>query len=67
MSPRPVCGSGAGTALVVELHRELDAARVADRLLQHDLLNPLSTPFWCQMGYRPLWTNLEIRPASTLR
>jgi GNAT superfamily N-acetyltransferase len=60
-------GSGVGTALVAELHRELDAAGVAVTLLHHGLLNPLSSPFWSRMGYRPLWTNWEIRPASGLR
>ena len=60
-------GSGVGTALVAELHRQLDAAGVAVTLLHHGLLNPLSAPFWNRMGYRPLWTNWEIRPASALR
>ena len=60
-------GSGAGTALVAELHRELDAAGVAVTLLHHGQLNPLSAPFWSRMGYRPLWTNWEIRPARALR
>jgi GNAT superfamily N-acetyltransferase len=60
-------GTGVGTALVAELHRELDAAGVAVTLLHHALLNPLSTPFWSRMGYRPLWTTFEIRPARALR
>ncbi|HEY2549542.1 MAG TPA: GNAT family N-acetyltransferase [Streptosporangiaceae bacterium] len=60
-------GSGVGTALVARLHRELDAAGVAVTLLHHGLLNPLSAPFWNRMGYRPLWTSWEIRPASALR
>lgn len=68
MSVRPEeRGAGVGTALVAELHRELDAADVAVTLLHHALLNPLSTPFWSRMGYRPLWTNWEIRPAQELR
>jgi GNAT superfamily N-acetyltransferase len=60
-------GAGVGTALVAELHRDLDAAGVAVTLLHHSQLNPLSAPFWCRMGYRPLWTNWEIRPARALR
>ena len=60
-------GSGVGTALVAELHRVLDAAGVAVTLLHHGQLNPLSAPFWNRMGYRPLWTNWEIRPARALR
>jgi predicted N-acetyltransferase YhbS len=60
-------GAGVGTALVAELHRELDAAGVAVTLLHHGQLNPLSAPFWSRMGYRPLWTSWEIRPARALR
>ena len=60
-------GSGVGTALVTDLHRVLDAAGVAVTLLHHGQLNPLSAPFWSQMGYRPLWTSWEIRPARALR
>jgi predicted N-acetyltransferase YhbS len=60
-------GSGIGGALVAELHRRLDAAGVAVTLLHHGQLNPLSAPFWNRMGYRPLWTSWEIRPARALR
>lgn len=60
-------GSGVGTALVTGLHREFDAAGVTVTLLHHSLLNPLSAPFWNRMGYRPLWTSWEIRPALALR
>lgn len=60
-------GSGVGTALVAELHRVLDAAGVAVTLLHHGQLNPLSAPFWSRMGYRPLWTSWETRPARALR
>jgi predicted N-acetyltransferase YhbS len=68
MSVRPQeRGTGVGTALVAELHRELDAAGVAVTLLHHAQLNPLSAPFWNRMGYRPLWTNWEIRPAGALQ
>jgi predicted N-acetyltransferase YhbS len=60
-------GAGVGTALVTTLHRELDAAGVAVTLLHHAQLNPLSAPFWSRMGYRPLWTTWQIRPARALR
>lgn len=60
-------GTGVGAALVAELHRELDAAGVAVTLLHHGLLNPLSAPFWSRMGYRPLWTVWEVRPARSVR
>jgi GNAT superfamily N-acetyltransferase len=59
-------GAGVGTALVEHLHRELDAAGVAVTLLHYAQLNPLSAPFWSRMGYRPLWTSWEIRPAIRL-
>jgi GNAT superfamily N-acetyltransferase len=68
MSVRPdERGAGVGTGLAAELHRQLDAADVAVTLPHHGLLNPLSAPFWNRMGYRPLWTNWEIRPARALQ
>ena len=60
-------GTGIGAALVRNLHRRLDAAGVAVTLLHHSQVNPLSAPFWYRMGYRPLWTSWEARPASALR
>jgi predicted N-acetyltransferase YhbS len=59
-------GTGVGTALVDHLHREIDALGVAVTLLHHAQLNPLSAPFWGSMGYRPLWTLWEVRPAVRL-
>lgn len=56
-------GSGVGTALVAEAHRELDRLGVAVTLLHHALPNPHSTPFWYAHGYRPLWTLWQRRPA----
>jgi hypothetical protein len=38
-----------------------------DWLLHYAQLNPLSAPFWNRMGYRPLWTGWEVRPAVSLR
>ncbi len=60
-------GTGIGSALVRNLHAQLDAAGVSVTLLHHSQVNPLSAPFWYRMGYRPLWTSWEARPASALR
>jgi len=60
-------GTGIGAALVRNLHARLDGAGVAVTLLHHSQVNPLSAPFWYRMGYRPLWTSWEARPASALR
>lgn len=60
-------GTGIGSALVRTLHAELDARDVAVTLLHHSQVNPLSGPFWNRMGYRPLWTSWEARPAAALR
>jgi len=35
--------------------------------LHYAQVNPLSGPFWNRMGYRPLWTSWEARPAAALR
>jgi len=60
-------GSGAGTALVQHVHRELDEAGFDATLLSYLGMNPLAGPFWHRCGYRPLTTNWEVRPASHLR
>jgi GNAT superfamily N-acetyltransferase len=60
-------GTGIGAALVRNLHARLDGMGVAATLLHHSQVNPLSAPFWYRMGYRPLWTSWEARPASALR
>ena len=60
-------GTGIGAAMVRNLHARLDADGVAVTLLHHSQVNPLSGPFWNRMGYRPLWTSWEARPASALR
>jgi predicted N-acetyltransferase YhbS len=59
--------TGIGAALVRNLHATLDGMGVAVTLLHHSQVNPLSAPFWYRMGYRPLWTSWEARPASALR
>ncbi|HTR93766.1 MAG TPA: GNAT family N-acetyltransferase [Trebonia sp.] len=60
-------GTGIGAALVRNLHARLDGMGVAVTLLHHSQVNPLSAPFWYRMGYRPLWTSWEARPATALR
>jgi GNAT superfamily N-acetyltransferase len=60
-------GTGVGAAMVRNLHTRLDGMGVAVTLLHHSQVNPLSAPFWYRMGYRPLWTSWEARPASALR
>ncbi len=59
-------GRGVGSALVRQLHREIDAAGVSVTVLHYEQLNPLSGPFWSRQGYRPLWTTWEARPARAL-
>ena len=60
-------GTGIGAALVRHAHAVLDARGVQTTLLHYAQLNPLSAPFWNRMGYRPLWTGWEVRPAASLR
>jgi GNAT superfamily N-acetyltransferase len=60
-------GGGVGAALVRHVHSELDARGIDLTLLHYSQVNPLSVPFWHRMGYRPLWTTWETRPAGTLR
>jgi len=59
--------TGVGAVLVRTLHARLDSTGVAVTLLHHSQVNPLSGPFWNRMGYRPLWTSWEARPARALR
>jgi len=58
---------GIGACLVRQVHSELDARGIDLTLLHYAQVNPLSAPFWHRMGYRPLWSTWEARPASTLR
>jgi GNAT superfamily N-acetyltransferase len=59
--------SGIGATLIQNVHDELDARGIDRTLLHYAQVNPLSAPFWHRMGYRPLWSTWEARPASTLR
>jgi GNAT superfamily N-acetyltransferase len=58
---------GIGAALARHVHDELDARGIDLTLLHYAQVNPLSAPFWHRMGYRPLWSTWEARPAFTLR
>ena len=58
---------GIGAALVRHVHGELDVRGVDLTLLHYAQVNPLSAPFWHRMGYRPLWSTWEARPAAALR
>ncbi|HEV2537189.1 MAG TPA: GNAT family N-acetyltransferase [Streptosporangiaceae bacterium] len=60
-------GTGIGAGLVRHAHAVLDARGVQTTLLHYAQMNPLSAPFWNRMGYRPLWTGWEVRPATALR
>ena len=54
-------------ALVRHANGFLDTAGIAVTLLHYALANPRSGPFWARMGYRPLWTSWQARPAAALR
>lgn len=60
-------GSGVAGMLVRHVHDFLDAEGIAVTLLHYAQVNPLSGPFWARMGYHPLWTSWEARPAVALR
>jgi GNAT superfamily N-acetyltransferase len=60
-------GSGVGQAMMAWAHRELHRAGAVGTYLYYNPPNPLSSVFWPRQGYRPLWTNWEIRPAGALR
>jgi ribosomal protein S18 acetylase RimI-like enzyme len=60
-------GVGTGATLVRHAHAQLDEQGIAVTLLHHSQVNPVSGPFWNRMGYRPLWTSWEVRPAASLR
>lgn len=60
-------GTGTGEQLVRHVHQQLDQSGIDLTLLHYAQVNPLSGPFWSRLGYRPLWTIWEVRPASALR
>lgn len=62
LRPR-VRGGGLGEALVEFGHSRIEAAGIDRIQLDYAALNPRSGPFWCRMGYRPLWHHWQRRPA----
>lgn len=61
---RPVVrGDGIGEAVVEFGHGLLEREGFDRVLLSYAALNPRSGPFWCRMGYRPLWGVWQRRPA----
>lgn len=60
-------GHGTGRALVSAGLPTLQPAGARGTYLYYNPPNPLSSVFWPRLGYRPLWTLWEVRPASALR
>lgn len=61
-----VRGGGLGEAVVDFAHGRLETAGFDRLLLSYAALNPRSGPFWCRMGYRPLWSTWHRKPARQL-
>ena len=59
-------GGSIGATLVGHVHDRLDARGIEVTLLHYAQVNPLSGPFWHRMGYRPLWTSFQARPAASM-
>ncbi|HVQ96479.1 MAG TPA: GNAT family N-acetyltransferase [Mycobacteriales bacterium] len=63
----PVARSaGVGAALAAAAHQAFDNAGIGLTLLHYSMVNPRSVPFWHRLGYRPLWTGWQARPATRL-
>jgi len=63
-------GTGVGRAMVAAAMPVLQHPRpkpVRGTYLYYNPPNPLSSVFWPRVGYRPLWTLWETRPASAVR
>lgn len=56
-------GTGTGAAFCDAAHRLLDAGGSPYTLLSYAVGNPRSGPFWSRMGYRPVVTEWQRRPA----
>ncbi|MBS1698332.1 MAG: hypothetical protein JST25_08015 [Actinobacteria bacterium] len=56
-------GSGTGAAFCDIAHRLLDATGSPYTMLSYAVANPRSGPFWSRMGYRPIVTEWQRRPA----
>jgi ribosomal protein S18 acetylase RimI-like enzyme len=62
-----VRGGGVGRELMAVAHHELHRRGATGTFLYVNPPNPLASVFWARQGYRPLWTNWELRPAAALR
>jgi len=60
-------GNGTGAVLARFAHEALDATGSPYTLLSYAAANPRSGPFWARMGYRPLVTDWQRRPAVLAR
>jgi GNAT superfamily N-acetyltransferase len=68
LSVRPDArGNGLGQQLMSFVHAEFAAGGAVGTYLHYNPPNPLSSVFWPRQGYRPLWTQWEVRPAAALR
>lgn len=60
-------GAGIGQQLMAVVHNHFAGHRTVGNFLHYNPPNPLSSVFWPRQGYRPLWTQWEVRPAGGLR
>jgi GNAT superfamily N-acetyltransferase len=60
-------GAGIGQQLMAVVHNHFAGHRTVGYFLHYNPPNPLSSVFWPRQGYRPLWTQWEVRPAGALR
>jgi GNAT superfamily N-acetyltransferase len=60
-------GAGVGRALVAAAMPGLQPPGTRGTYLYYNPPNPISSVFWPRLGYRPLWTLWEVRPAAALR
>ncbi|AHH95984.1 GNAT family N-acetyltransferase [Kutzneria viridogrisea] len=58
---------GIGQQLMAVVHEVALRHRATAHYLHYNPANPLSSVFWPRQGYRPLWTQWEVRPAAGLR
>ena len=60
-------GAGIGQQLMAVVHNQFAGHRTVGNFLHYNPPNPLSSVFWPRQGYRPLWTQWEVRPAGAVR
>lgn len=59
--------AGIGQQLMAVVHNHFAGHRTVGNFLHYNPPNPLSSVFWPRQGYRPLWTQWEVRPAGAVR